>query len=186
VSNHILTRSEIWRGENRSLKRIRFCHHTRSNLLEKYVKGRFTSFQIPKLIHLDLLQDSEFIEDLEHITDCFDKTTKLRFKNSAEDQYTKFGGPRDNDPKCNIRFGQLKLLGSDVATFFEPSIKAIVDAVLSQRRLSPKPIFVERFMPSYLCSLYSILTLARPPRWRFRHQRLVIQQGPREFDRLRT
>jgi len=61
---------------------------------------------------VDLLADSPFIDDLEHIVRCFDKTTKLRFRNSGEFSYVKFGSTRDNDPTCNIRFGQLKLSGS--------------------------------------------------------------------------
>lgn len=88
----------------------------------------------------NFLQDSTFLDDLEHIVGCFDKTTKLRFRNSEEPQYIKFGGARDNDPSCNIRFGQLKLLGSDVAMFFEPSVECIVKAVLDQRKVAHKPI----------------------------------------------
>ena len=93
----------------------------------------------------DYLRDSPFFADIEQIVSCFDKTTKLRFLNSDEPQYIKFGGTRDNDPSCNIRSGQLKLQGSDVAKFFEPSVECIVDAVLDQRRAASKPIFVRPF-----------------------------------------
>ncbi|KAF8901884.1 hypothetical protein CPB84DRAFT_1776920 [Gymnopilus junonius] len=82
------------------------------------------------------LEDSTFIDDLDHIIRCFDKTTKPRFRNADEPQYIKFGSTRDNDPQYNIRFGQLKLSGSDVAQFFEPSIKCIVNAVQEQRKTS--------------------------------------------------
>jgi hypothetical protein len=94
---------------------------------------------------LDYLQGSTFLADLEHIVGCFDKTTKLRFRNAEEPQYIKFGGARDNDPSCSIRFGQLKLLGSDVAMFFEPSVECIVKAVLDQRKVAHKPISVSSF-----------------------------------------
>ena len=57
------------------------------------------------------LSDSPFADDIDHIVRCFDKTTKLRFRNAEEPQYIKFGSTRDNDPAYNIRFGQLKLLG---------------------------------------------------------------------------
>jgi hypothetical protein len=83
--------------------------------------------------------------NLQLIVDCFDNTTKLRFRNSDEPQYIKFGGARDNDPTFKIRFGQLKLLGSDVATFFEPSVECIVKAVLDQCKVAHKPISVRRF-----------------------------------------
>ena len=61
---------------------------------------------------LDLLVNSSYLDDLEHIVQCFDKTTKLRFRKAEEPQYVKFGSTRDNDKECNIRFGQLKLEGS--------------------------------------------------------------------------
>ncbi|TEB37894.1 hypothetical protein FA13DRAFT_1725514 [Coprinellus micaceus] len=78
----------------------------------------------------DYLKESDFYDDLDHVIRCFDKTTKLRFNNDQQPQYIKFGGTRDNDASCNIRFGQLKLAGSEVASFFEPSVKCIVDSVL--------------------------------------------------------
>jgi hypothetical protein len=87
------------------------------------------------------------LADLDNIVEWFDKTTKLRFRNSDEPQYVKFGGARDNDRNCNIRFGQLKLLGSDVARFFEPSVECIVKAVLDQCKVAYKPISVGRFFP---------------------------------------
>ncbi|EAU91818.1 hypothetical protein CC1G_04585 [Coprinopsis cinerea okayama7 len=78
-------------------------------------------------LYLDnLLKESEYHEDLDHIVRCFDKTTKVRFSDDQQPQYIKFGSTRDNDLNCGIRFGQLKLEGSDVATFFEPSIRSIV------------------------------------------------------------
>jgi hypothetical protein len=60
---------------------------------------------------LDHLSDSPFLDDLDHIIRCFDKTTKLRFRKAEEPEYVKFGSTRDNDESCNIRFGQLKLMG---------------------------------------------------------------------------
>ncbi|KAG2016352.1 hypothetical protein CC2G_009524 [Coprinopsis cinerea AmutBmut pab1-1] len=78
------------------------------------------------------LAESDFVEDIDHIVRCFDKSTKVRFSSDKQPQYVKFGGTRDNDESCNIRFGQLKLAGTDVAKFFEPSVKCIVDAVEEQ------------------------------------------------------
>ena len=59
----------------------------------------------------ELLDESDFLDDLDHIVRCFDKTTKIRFSEDSQAQYIKFGSTRDNDPNCNIRFGQLKLDG---------------------------------------------------------------------------
>lgn len=78
--------------------------------------------------------------DLNSIVDRFDKATKLRFRNSDQPQFIKFGSERDNDSSCNIRFGRLKLLGSDVATFFEPSVDCIVKAVSDQSKVPHRPI----------------------------------------------
>ena len=57
------------------------------------------------------LAESDFLEDLDHIVKCFDKTTKIRFRNADEPQFVKFGSTQDNDENCNIRYGQLKMTG---------------------------------------------------------------------------
>ena len=109
---------------------------------------------------LDYLKDSPYLDDLEHIVRCFDKATKLRFRNDEEFEYIKFGSTKDNDESCNIRFGQMKLMGwvlsiwlelkvsnfnvfrTDVAKFFQPSIDCIVKAVLEQKNNAHKMILV--------------------------------------------
>ncbi|KAF9526169.1 hypothetical protein CPB83DRAFT_908573 [Crepidotus variabilis] len=88
----------------------------------------------------ETLSESPFIDDLDHITSCFDKTTKLRFRNDQEPQYIKFGGSRDNDAHANIRFGQMKIEGVDVAKFFQAPINCVVKVVLEQKQKSPKTI----------------------------------------------
>jgi len=45
----------------------------------------------------NFLEESPFVDDLEHIVRCFDETTKLRFRKVEELQYIKFGSTRDND-----------------------------------------------------------------------------------------
>jgi len=83
--------------------------------------------------YYEYLAGSDFLEDLDHIVGCFDKMTKLRFRSADEPQFVKFGSARDNDGECNIRYGQLKMTGVDVASFFEPSIQCIIDSVEEQR-----------------------------------------------------
>ena len=63
------------------------------------------------LLSIDLLRGSRFAEDVDYMTNCFDKSTKLRFRNSDDPQYIKFGTVRDKDPAFNIRSGQLRLQG---------------------------------------------------------------------------
>ncbi|KAH6918429.1 hypothetical protein BKA70DRAFT_1087615 [Coprinopsis sp. MPI-PUGE-AT-0042] len=86
------------------------------------------------------LEESDFMDDLDHIVRCFDKTTKTRFSDDSQPQYVKFGSTRDNDANCNIRFGQLKMDGKDVASFFEPSVNCVVDAVKEQLKNAHKEI----------------------------------------------
>ncbi|KAF7970803.1 hypothetical protein HWV62_22804 [Athelia sp. TMB] len=86
-------------------------------------------------------------EDLKNLVDCFDKSTKLRFRNQEEPSYIKFGGVRDKDTAFGIRSGQLKLPGqlkcvyrSEVAALFEPSVTEILHAVDHQIRIAQEPI----------------------------------------------
>ena len=62
-----------------------------------------------------MLEGSKFSEDIDHVVNVFEKSSKLRFKNDEDPQYIKFGGARDNDTSRNIRFGQLKLEGYVIA-----------------------------------------------------------------------
>jgi hypothetical protein len=131
-----------------SFPRVGFRQYSRPALSGRYVAALLLR-RLKLNLHLDYLKESDFYDDLDHVIRCFDKTTKLRFNNDQQPQYIKFGGTRDNDASCNIRFGQLKLAGyvhtefiasttrahttlyrSEVASFFEPSVKCIVDSVL--------------------------------------------------------
>lgn len=58
-----------------------------------------------------LLEGSKFSDDIDHIVNVFERSSKQRFKDDKDPQYIKFGGTRDNDASRNIRFGQLKLDG---------------------------------------------------------------------------
>ena len=60
----------------------------------------------------EILAESDFLDDLDHIVRCFDRTTKIRFSDDKQAQFIKFGSTRDNDASVGIRFGQLKLTGS--------------------------------------------------------------------------
>ncbi|EIW80615.1 hypothetical protein CONPUDRAFT_125441 [Coniophora puteana RWD-64-598 SS2] len=88
------------------------------------------------------LQGSRFAERdyIDQMTSIFDKTTKLRFRNADEPCYIKFGTMRDKEPSFDIRSGQLKLQGSDVAGLFQPAIESVVEAIQKQRQASTKEI----------------------------------------------
>ena len=80
---------------------------------------KVTSLTVREMLHpkiewlppLDHLSDSAFIDDIDNMARCFDRTTKLRFRNVNEPQFIKFGSTRDNEPESDIRYGQLKLMG---------------------------------------------------------------------------
>jgi hypothetical protein len=95
----------------RSLPRLCFCDHPCKTVFREYVVAKLGPLYHSYILCLGYLTDSPFHDDLDHIVLCFDKTTKLRFRKAEEPQYVKFGSTRDNDESCNIRFGQLKLMG---------------------------------------------------------------------------
>ncbi|SJL14056.1 uncharacterized protein ARMOST_17509 [Armillaria ostoyae] len=86
------------------------------------------------------LAGSRFADEVSLIAECFDTTTKLRFRDNEEASYIKFGTMKDRDPKLDIRSGQLKLAGSDVASFFEPSIASMIRVIDNQRAKATKPV----------------------------------------------
>ncbi|KAJ7063914.1 hypothetical protein C8F01DRAFT_1129822 [Mycena amicta] len=86
------------------------------------------------------LRNSKYTGDVDHIAECFDTTTKLKFLNTDEWSYIKFGRPRDRDDEFNIINGQMKLPGTIVGSFFKPSIDAIVNSVWRMLQASPVAI----------------------------------------------
>ncbi|KAJ3710594.1 hypothetical protein DFJ43DRAFT_1170684 [Lentinula guzmanii] len=86
-------------------------------------------------ISLEKLKNSRFgsEQDVQLIASIFDAEAKHTFRKSEDSVYVKFGTFRDRDPSVDIKSGQLKLPGCVVETFFEPSIKAIIQAVKEQR-----------------------------------------------------
>ncbi|KDR67687.1 hypothetical protein GALMADRAFT_79463 [Galerina marginata CBS 339.88] len=86
------------------------------------------------------LKDSIYLDDLDKILHSFDTTTKLRFRDANQPQFVKFGSATDNDHPHNIRLGQLKLDGNDIAMFFKLSVQCITHAILEQRKRAHKPI----------------------------------------------
>ncbi|KDR69812.1 hypothetical protein GALMADRAFT_910351 [Galerina marginata CBS 339.88] len=80
----------------------------------------------------NLLANTRFSEDVDLITERFDNNTKPSFNTDEDDYWIQFAAVREKDPKLNIRSGQLKISGSDVASFFERSISDIVTSVDEQ------------------------------------------------------
>ncbi|KAF7350599.1 hypothetical protein MSAN_01620000 [Mycena sanguinolenta] len=94
-----------------------------SNRAREYLRGK--------------LRGSKYAGDIDHIYERFDNTTKLRFRRPNDLQYIKFGRPGDNNAALNITSGQLKLEGEVVASFFKPSLDAIMIAMGNLSPLSP-------------------------------------------------
>ncbi|KAG1836542.1 hypothetical protein DFJ58DRAFT_669610 [Suillus subalutaceus] len=93
------------------------------------------------------------------MTDIFDMSTKLRFRNPEESSFIKFGTIRDKDPQFDIRNGQLKLNGQDVAELFEPSIASIIEAFETQRMNASIPITIVSFMGDFAMSDWMFIKL---------------------------
>ena len=82
-----------------------------STISRRYAFILYNHHQAHTFSIIGFLAKSDFLDDLDHIVACFDKTTKLRFKSADEPQFVRFGSTRDNDEGCNIRYGQLKMTG---------------------------------------------------------------------------
>ncbi|EAU91819.2 hypothetical protein CC1G_04586 [Coprinopsis cinerea okayama7 len=86
------------------------------------------------------LRGSRFEDDVPYIAERFDKRTKHAFKSDTDIQFIQFSSIRDTEPDLDIRHGQLKLKGSVVSSFFQPSIQCIIKAVERQMASSHHPI----------------------------------------------
>ncbi|KAI0338760.1 hypothetical protein BDW22DRAFT_1337232 [Trametopsis cervina] len=91
-------------------------------------------------------------EDVKSMMDSFEKSVKPTFKDPIERSFVKFGSIRDKDPDVGIRSGQLLMNGSDVESFFEPSIIAIVEAVKKQRLAASEPVFMALLVGGFAAS----------------------------------
>jgi hypothetical protein len=70
----------------------------------------YFSFDTDSLV-IAKLRGSRYAGDVDHIRECFDKTTKLTFRGTKDLQYIKFGRPGENEEELNISNGRLKLKG---------------------------------------------------------------------------
>ncbi|KAG1734631.1 hypothetical protein EDB19DRAFT_1896424 [Suillus lakei] len=107
---------------------------------------------------------------ISHMAKIFDSTTKQRFGNENDPAYIKFGTIKDKDTSFNIRSGQLKLVGSDVATLFEPSAAAIIEAIEAQRHAATKTISTVFLVGGFAASEWLFMRLQnhlRPLRFGF-------------------
>ncbi|KIJ63506.1 hypothetical protein HYDPIDRAFT_175899 [Hydnomerulius pinastri MD-312] len=96
---------------------------------------------------------------LRQMTEIFDKTIKIRFRDAENFQYIKFGTVRDKDPQYDIRSGQLRLSGKSVADLFEPSIKEITDAFEKQQEASLNTITTVFLVGEFAASEYLFSSL---------------------------
>ncbi|KAJ2922261.1 hypothetical protein H1R20_g14832, partial [Candolleomyces eurysporus] len=70
----------------------------------------------------------------------FDRNTKHVFRRDDEAHHIQFASHREHDPALKIRAGRLTVPGRVVATFFEPSISCIIEAIKLQKRTAHFPI----------------------------------------------
>jgi hypothetical protein len=115
----------------------------------------------------DKLRNSQYssTDDIDLITEHFDKSTKLAFKDAKQDAFIRFGTSRDTDVSVGIKCGQLKLQGSvlflrqslhergchssdrsDVVAFFEPGIVVMERAIQEHISAAHVPVTVRILM----------------------------------------
>ncbi|THU77589.1 hypothetical protein K435DRAFT_702024 [Dendrothele bispora CBS 962.96] len=125
------------------------CHFTGSI----FVKAKARQYLQNKLA------DSRFLGDIDHICECFDKTTKLTFKNTNEPAFIRFGRTGDRDLDVGIKSGQMKLSGEVVAKFFELSMHSIMNAVIEQQNSSANNVDVVFLVGGFAANDYLFRTL---------------------------
>ncbi|KAM6497431.1 hypothetical protein JOM56_007904 [Amanita muscaria] len=114
------------------------------------IKGRFKEITQPEC----LLQGSIFVtcrakqyleqrlqnskygskDEIEAITSEFDRITKCTFNTPDTPSYVKFRGFNHNDPEFDIRSGRIKIIGSQIACFFEPAVQDIIRVIDRQSK----------------------------------------------------
>ncbi|PFH48901.1 hypothetical protein AMATHDRAFT_5372 [Amanita thiersii Skay4041] len=72
--------------------------------------------------------------DIKNMTDYFDRVTKLAYTGSHKTHFVKFGKGSDKDDRYGIIRGSIKMSGTEIEAFFEPSIREIVRVVSEQTR----------------------------------------------------
>ncbi|TFK50898.1 hypothetical protein OE88DRAFT_1808443 [Heliocybe sulcata] len=99
-------------------------------------------------------------EDIENIVRSFEKTAKRRFKSASEAVHIRFGSRADDDSDYGISKGILRLTGTEVASVFDPSVRAIVEAIQEQQSASG-PIKNTLLVGGFASSEYLFNSLSR-------------------------
>ncbi|RXW25666.1 hypothetical protein EST38_g132 [Candolleomyces aberdarensis] len=88
----------------------------------------------------DLLSGTRFHQDVPILATRFDRNTKHVFRRDDEPHHIQFASHRERDAALNIRAGRITVSGRVVASFFEPSISCIIEAIKLQKRIAHSPI----------------------------------------------
>ncbi|KAM6497400.1 hypothetical protein JOM56_007873 [Amanita muscaria] len=75
-------------------------------------------------------------DEIEAMASAFDKVNKCTFNSPNTPCYVKFGGLKYNDPEFDIRSGSIKIVGTQIAGFFEPALQDIIRLINHQRSMS--------------------------------------------------
>jgi len=74
-------------------------------------KNAHSSYETTLHASVDLLKESRYEEDVDLITERFDKKTKPSFRNVGDNYWIQFSGAREKDAALNIKAGQLRVQG---------------------------------------------------------------------------
>ncbi|KIL60579.1 hypothetical protein M378DRAFT_83567 [Amanita muscaria Koide BX008] len=72
-------------------------------------------------------------DEIEAMSSAFDKVNKCTFNSPNHPCYVKFGGLNYNDPQFDIRSGSIKIVGTQIASLFEPALQDIIRLIDDQR-----------------------------------------------------
>ncbi|THU90492.1 hypothetical protein K435DRAFT_781211 [Dendrothele bispora CBS 962.96] len=100
-------------------------------------------------------------DDVKQITQVFDKTTKLVFRDRDSPAFIRFGTAKDRDPSVDIRNGQLKLAGNVVEEFFEPSLKQSVQAIKDIQEESSRALSTVLLVGGFAANEWLFMNLQR-------------------------
>ncbi|CCM01024.1 uncharacterized protein FIBRA_03072 [Fibroporia radiculosa] len=115
-----------------------------------FVNGRAGKFLEKKL------KSSRFDnpEDRQTMMEYFETGTKPTFRDPSKPCSIKFAGLRDTDEKVGIKRGILTLSGAEVASFFDPAVQEIQDAIKTQSANSSAPVSTILLVGGFASSSY--------------------------------
>ncbi|KAM6497397.1 hypothetical protein JOM56_007870 [Amanita muscaria] len=133
------------------------------------IKGRFKEITPPACIfqgsifvtcrakeYLKRKSNARSQDEIEALSSTFDKVNKCTFNGPNTPCYVRVQsrGLKYNDPEFDIQSGRTKIVGTQVASFFEPALQDIIRLINRQRSVSTVTIKTVLFVGGFARSKY--------------------------------